>query len=385
MAAIPITYQPLGGYVTSDKDFLIKSNKPHHEGLFSEQIFGPQRSYCCVCGLYNNKNLYKGMICPKCGVICDNSDLRTTTFGRINTVFPFVNVYDKKEIINIIGNSNSCLIDSTRSDFLRSTKHFIGIHGTNGKIRIFDKLETHSDYAIIPLSITGVYSLYIILKFLDKYLEHKQINSIFTDNVFTNILLVLPPNIRPISFKQESKQLITSPINKPYSCILKLNNEYLSLREHLINDEEELLERLKHHVLIDKKYNEEIVDCTLMQYDMYAGEYQKYVNQLIDFGFDELSGKFGIFRDAMLGKNIEFSARAVICADPSLPPYKIRVSKKILKKLWAPYFIYYLSNIRNINCDDTYHNLINGDFNHLFDEFLIWFQPSKDITYPNSI
>ena len=78
----------LGGYVTSARDFIGKHRKIDQDGLFSEQIFGPVNSYKCACGNYNSKVLFNGKICPKCGVMCTNSDVRNESFGKIKLVFP---------------------------------------------------------------------------------------------------------------------------------------------------------------------------------------------------------------------------------------------------------------------------------------------------------
>lgn len=88
--------------------------------------------------------------------------------------------------------------------------------------------------------------------------------------------------------------------------------------------------------------------------------------------------KVGLIRSSILGKNIEFSARTVIRSDPSLKPYEVKVSKKILKKLWMPYFIHWLTNYRNHDYDYVYENMLlydddNNETNDLFNQFLEWF------------
>jgi len=89
-----------------------------------------------------------------------------------------------------------------------------------------------------------------------------------------------------------------------------------------------------------------LVDVAIPEYDAATARYQYYVDKIYESVFEGISGKTGLIRSSILGRTIEFSARSVIVIDPSLEAYKIKVSRKILYKLWFPYFLNYLSKFK---------------------------------------
>lgn len=374
-------YQPLGGYVTSPRDFIGKQRKIDSNGLFSETIFGPQQSYICSCGNYNAKVLYKGKVCPKCGVLCDSNDLRYTTFGKIKTVFPFIKPNKREKFLKIIGHKNSNIIDPNRADYLNSTHRYIGIHQTKLTIKIFTSLDEDNTYLIIPFRITGIYSLYLVLKFLKDYMNVPQAIEAFDEGYIVDEVGVTPPNLRLVTYDESKKEVRTPEINKHYTCLLRMNKSHQPIVNNLPIDEEDWLGKIQSN-LKNKILDQDIVETAVIEYDMFAAKYQWFVNCIYQSIYDELSGKFGLIRNSILGKNIEFSARTVICVDPSLPPYQVRVSKKILKKLWAPYFIYYLTSVKQFDYDICYEDMLLNEemtpaFNKMFDEFLQWMQDDE--------
>ena len=97
---------------------------------------------------------------------------------------------------------------------------------------------------------------------------------------------------------------------------------------------------------LDNNIDDELIDPIIPEYDRAAARYQYYVDLIYESVYSSISGKTGFIRGSILGKTIEFSARSVIIIDPSLEPYKVKVSSKILFKLWFPYFLYYLSKYK---------------------------------------
>ena len=136
-------FPTLGGYVTSSQEYIGQQNKINPDGLFSEQIFGPMNSYCCSlqCRNYIDKKLYEGKICPKCGGICASNSLRYKTFGKIKLSFPIIKPQFKREILNIIGNNNSILLNTKRIDYLSSTARYIAIKNDKSEIKVVSDLS----------------------------------------------------------------------------------------------------------------------------------------------------------------------------------------------------------------------------------------------------
>jgi len=122
---------------------------------------------------------------------------------------------------------------------------------------------------------------------------------------------------------------------------------------------------------------DELIDVAIPEYDAATARYQYYVDKIYESVFEGISGKTGLIRSSILGRTIEFSARSVIVIDPSLEAYKIKVSRKILYKLWFPYFLNYLSKFKEKDYSKLFDDYTQfkdyEDNKELFGEFLNWF------------
>ena len=165
-----MTQTLLGGYITSPRDFIGKTRKIDQEGLFSEKIFGPVASYKCTCGKYNSK-LHANQLCPTCQVLCASNELRSSTFAKIKSVFPIIKLSKREKFLSIIGNKGKKLINPTRADYLMNTINYVAVKTDKSKIQIVNSLTPKSGFLIIPFRITGIYSLYLVLRFLKDFLE----------------------------------------------------------------------------------------------------------------------------------------------------------------------------------------------------------------------
>jgi len=371
-----IIFPKLGGYVTDPKDFIgtYNNKRENPKGLFSEQIFGPKNDYQCSCKkLIGPANDNK--VCENCGVICSSGELRHSQFGRIKTIYPFVKPTKKKKLVKILGNLSNVLINPDRKEVNLDNKKYIALKKDKTTIKLVDSLNC-KDCLVIPFRITGIYSLYVVLKFLAENMNISKAQEIFEENCISYDLKVLPPNLRMYSFDSNKNQLRNSPINKLYTSILNLNRLNTPYVENLKNDSEEWQEKIKIH-LKDRILDQDIVEDTIFNYDSQSFSYQRNINNIYQSVYNDLSGKFGLIRNLILGRIIEFSARAVITVDPSLEPYQIGVSKNILKTLWMPYFIHYLTEYKDYDytyCFENYMlNVDEDEFSQLFDEFLKWF------------
>lgn len=370
-------FPELGDFVTSSRDFIGKSKKIDQYGIFSECIFGPEQSYKCSCGNLTHKSLNGGKKCPKCGVLCASNELRYSTFGKIKTIFPFIKPNKTKEVFKKIDKKLKVMVDDpTKSDAFAATKRYIAIHNNLDDIKAVTTLTPEKNYTIIPFRITGLYSFYIVLKFCSEYLKIPFVKEIFDQDYFTFILKVLPPNVRPATHDMLKGEVRTPKINTYYTSILGLNTSKKGLMFNLKADEQNWMGLIKTQ-MVEGIFDQEIVDATLIEYDSIASRYQYYVNMVYLSIYSELSGKTGLIRSSVLGRNIEFSARTVIKCQPNIEPYQIAVSKNILKKLWTPYFLHYLCIVRDIDYDYAYEKFIldekeSNETKQLFNEFLEW-------------
>jgi DNA-directed RNA polymerase beta' subunit len=367
----------LGGIVTDQNEFLKNSTKYNPYGLFSEQIFGPVNDLKCQCGKLIGP-INEGKICVKCNVLCGSSELRYNQFGLINTIFPYINPNKMTTLKKMLGKLSNVLFNPDRNDLNLDSKKYIAVKLDKSALKLVDEFNAITDYLVIPFRITGLYSLYIVIKFLSKYLKVEVATDILTNGYIKNELKVIPPNLRMFSYDSSKNKKRTPLINKFYTTVINLNRSNLPLYEIIKDDEQELLQKIK-ICLKDKIFDQDIIETNMYIYDSNSSAYQKAINNIYETVYNTLSGKEGLIRNMVLGRTIDFSARAAIATDPSLMPYQIKVSKKILKVLWAPYFMHYLINYKDMDCTHCFekymlqemHNLDESD--KLFDEFLEWF------------
>lgn len=367
----------LGGYVTSPKPFIGKKREINEDGIFSQKIFGPVNSYQCKCGKLKYRSLYAGQTCQSCFVMCTDKSIRRSTFGKIKTIFPIIKLNKKEKILKILNARRSSLLLPSRADFIASSTRYIAIKLDKTKIRLTKILGVNEGYLTIPFKITGIFSLYLVLKFINDSFKIPVVKEIFDNNYITNNIKVLPPDIRLEMYDKDKDRFRTPEINKIYNGLLFLNNKNIYIGANLEQDIFDWSEKLRYH-LKSNLIHDYIAESAVIEYDYIAAKYQYYSDEIYRYIYDKLSGKEGMIRSSILGKTIEFSARTVIRSDPSLKPYEIKVSKNILKVLWLPLFHHWLTSEKGFEYDYTYEEIVlknsNEEIkNQLFDEFLEWF------------
>lgn len=379
-----------GGEVTNPK--IMVKGKITRDGLLSEQIFGPIKSYTCACGNFteSGKILYENEVCPKCGVKCISNDARLKTFGKINLLFPVIKPIKRKQFNNILGSDSKYLLDPKKADVAVSLSRYLVIKNNNQELtlvndyyEIVNNNGKRNGDIIIPLRITGLYSFIFALRFAAEKLNNVLAKSLFDNNYIMRILKVLPPDVRPIVRDPKNpNEWRVAEVNKYYVRILQLNN-IMGIRDILPDEEENWMKLIEYN--ITNQICDEIVDEMIIEYDKITAKFQYYVDKIYECVFDSISGKYGFIRQSILGKTIEFSARAVLTTNPALQPYEVGVSKKILYRLWFPYFLYYLKmTYKNYTFTDLYNKFVVSNYEsskQYFDEFLDWFmKPDEQIT-----
>jgi DNA-directed RNA polymerase subunit beta' len=365
--------------VTSTNIFYRKTKKFDEEGLFSERIFGPIKDYKCRCGKLNNEILDGGKRCDKCKVLCDSKDLRLTTFGAIELPFMCIKpTRIKNHLKNVVKNImkyKKTLLEPIRSDYNISKSRYLGVNKKDQTINIFeDRKDKKNVY--IPMRITGIYSLIFCLKYIaTRFHGFNEVSDLFNDGVIISHLNVVPPAVRPVNLIENKEQY--SEVNKSYISILNLNKSNQILKDNLKIDEGDWIERIDLYFQDPDFENneEEIVEHIIIECDTLTAKYQFHVNQVYIDLAKMISGKEGFIRNNMLGKTIEFSARSVITCDPSLEPYQIGVSRKILYRLWMLYFLHWLIQIKNIDTVWCFENIITKEYEDnkpLFNKFIEW-------------
>ncbi len=365
-----------GGEVTSTKIFIGKHNTIDEDGLLSESIFGPIHDYRCKCGRLKTESCDGGKICSKCGVLCGPSDLRLTTFGKITLAFPVIKPTKKKYFKKIVGVNHKYLLDPRKADALAATSRYLAVSYSADSLKIVDTMSPIKNFFIVPIRITGLYSFILSLRYVAEILDLDIAKRLFREKYIINEIKVLPPEIRPIVKDPKKKnEYRYTEINKHYISLINQNNLNKVSKDIAREKERDWFKKLKYN--FENQIDDELVDSIIPEYDRATARYQYYVNLVYESVFSTISGKTGFIRASILGRTIEFSGRSVVTIDPSLEPYRIKVSKKILFKLWFPYYLKYLSEVKGedyVALFDDYTQIENYE-DHIeeFDKFIQWF------------
>lgn len=364
----------LGGFVTSPKGLIGHKQELDEDGIFSQAIFGPLSSYKCRCGNLKTQILDAGKLCPKCGVICGSNTLRLTTFGKIKLVFPVIKPTKKSKFNRIVGKQNKTLLEPKFADASKNEIRYLAVQKDGQKLLIFNQLDNPNFYTI-PFRITGIYSFIFVLKYIAKYWKLDIAQNLFDKEYIIDILRVIPPDLRMPKLDPQRHEVRMPKVNEHYTSVLNLNKSHGALLSNLKIDEQMWMDQINTNIK-NGLWDEEIVEAAVMEMDSITARYQYFVNCVYQEVYDQLSGKQGLIRSSILGRTIEFSARSVIRVDPSLRPYEIKVSKKILYKLWHPYYLNYLSTIEGMEFDYCFESISSRNYEdnkESFNRFLDWF------------
>ncbi len=297
--------------VTSLKTFGKK--KFHPSGLFSEQIFGPVRNYTCQCGIYHGVSKSGGK-CAECGVSVINSDSRRKTFAKITIPIPVVNPLFYDLLVDLGGKRFKKAID----DLMKNDKSVLYLDDDGFFVTVSDEEPPN-----VKQKWERAEAIFVLVEGLAKQMVDEGIdewNLILNniDNLLTDQIIVLPPDLRPTSKSSgETKQLMDK-INRYYVQILT---------------KKEIMKGTIINIHRDKAL-----------YYTYFKQLQKDVSELYTRILEKMAKKEGLIRGNILGKRIDFSGRAVITPDPTLTldecklPYvmvleifKLPIAKRIIQ------------------------------------------------------
>ena len=289
--------------------------QPHNTGLFSEQIFGPEKNYTCQCGTYWGIS-GSGGTCADCGVDVVNSNVRRKRFAKIVLPVPVVNPLFYDLVVDLGGRKVKEMMDHLMKD-----ENSILIYDDDDEAWTVVKQDPEN---IDRNALVGTEAVKILVDDLADY--RMEIGDVVwevvkenIDQLIINQVIVLPPDLRPASKKISKKgQVSSDKINRYYTQILTKKE---SMRETPCD------------IRVDRN----------LYYNFYR-QLQKDVNELYAYILEKMSKKEGLIRGNILGKRIDFSGRAVIVPDPTLSmeycalPYlmflelfKLKISKKIIE------------------------------------------------------
>jgi len=328
--------------VTDQKIYVNSKQQVFHEnGLYSEQVFGPVQKFRCQCGkLFGKSNA--GKICDTCKVLCGDVDGRSDIFAKItfSDGIYIVNPIFKTILQQIFGqNAIKSLLAKKDYQTNKEFPYFFSLE--KHKLIKESKMKATEKRIDFPVSdIISLKNIFDVVRNMPNYIDHFEsfvIDPTFLNFIFIDYILVIPPNSRQI-IKISPTKILPHPITKCYSQILKNRAKSSSVSDQLF------------------KANPEYFGYTVYKYQSLVDEIYETI---LEFNFQK---KESYIREALTGKTVEFSQRAVIVPNPSLRPYQIGLHTDAVKKLFLPELLSYLYN--------KYENDAINDENYTIIDFI---------------
>jgi len=365
------------GEVLKPETINYRTYKPERDGLFCERIFGPVKDYECHCGKYKRIR-YKGIVCDRCGVEVTEKKVRRERMGHINLVVPVAHIWYFRSLPNKIGYLLG--LPTKKLDLIIYYERYVviqaGIKETDGIAKmdflteeeyldILDTLPKENQYLDDKdpqkfIAKMGADALEELLKRIDldqlSYdLRHQAANETSQQRknealkrlqvveafrgaranienqpewMIVKIVPVIPPELRPL-VPLEGGRFATSDLNDLYRRVIIRNNRLKRLIE--IKAPEVILRN-------EKRMLQEAVD-SLFDNSRKVNAVKTEGNRALKSLSDILKGKQGRFRQNLLGKRVDYSARSVIVVGPNLKLHECGLPKDMAAELFKPFII----------------------------------------------
>ena len=368
------------GEVTKPETINYRTYKPERDGLFCERIFGPTKDFECHCGKYKRIR-YRGIVCDRCGVEVTEKKVRRERTGHIQLVVPVAHIWYSKSNPNKIGYLLG--LPSKKLDMIIYYERYVVIQpgsATNeeGEPLQFLDFLTEDEYLDalekIPaenrylddedpkkfIAKMGAEALIELLRKLDldqlsfdlrhkantetsqqrkaEALKRLQVIESFRDAnsrienkpewMIVKVIPVIPPELRPL-VPLDGGRFATSDLNDLYRRVIIRNNRLKRLIE--IKAPEVILRN-------EKRMLQESVD-SLFDNSRKSSAVKTESNRALKSLSDSLKGKQGRFRQNLLGKRVDYSARSVIVVGPELKMHECGLPKNMAAELFKPFII----------------------------------------------
>ena len=359
------------GEVLKPETVNYRTYKPERDGLFCEKIFGPTKDYECYCGKYKRIR-YRGIVCDRCGVEVTEKKVRRERMGHITLTVPVAHIWYFKSAPNKI--SALLGVPSKRLESVIYYEKYIVINPGVSEYAKYDLLSEDEYLTVLdrfPENYTladddpqkfvakmGAEGIYDLLKEIDVealgkslrqqmrtetsqqrkadilkrlsvvkwFQESKDINR--PEWMIMKVLPVTPPELRPL-VPLDGGRFATSDLNDLYRRVIIRNNRLKKLIE--IKAPEVILRN-------EKRMLQEAVD-SLFDNSKKSSAVKSESNRALKSLSDSLKGKQGRFRQNLLGKRVDYSARSVIVVGPELNMHECGLPKFMAAELYKPFVI----------------------------------------------
>ena len=361
------------GEVLKPETINYRTYKPERDGLFCERIFGPIKDYECHCGKYKRIR-YKGIVCDRCGVEVTEKKVRRERMGHIHLVVPVAHIWYFRSLPNKIGYLLG--LPTKKLDSIIYYERYVviqpGCVDTVGELDLLSEEEyldildslprenqlledTDPNKFIAKIGAEAVYDLLarLDLDSLSYELRHRantdtsqqrknealkrlQVVESFRASrgrnkpewMIMKVIPVIPPELRPL-VPLDGGRFATSDLNDLYRRVIIRNNRLKRLID--IKAPEVILRN-------EKRMLQEAVD-SLFDNSRKSSAVKTDANRPLKSLSDSLKGKQGRFRQNLLGKRVDYSARSVIVVGPELKMHECGLPKNMAAELYKPFVI----------------------------------------------
>jgi len=368
------------GEVLKPETINYRTHKPERDGLFCERIFGPVKDFECACGKYKRIR-YKGIVCDRCGVEVTEKKVRRDRVGHISLVVPVAHIWYFRSLPNKIGYLLG--LASKKLDMIIYYERYVVIQPGEAKnvegepINKMDFLTEEEYLSIVEtlpadnqflddsdekkfIAKMGAECLIELLSRIDLeelsyQLRHKANNETSKQRktealkrlqvvesfreanqrkenlpewMIVKVIPVIPPELRPL-VPLDGGRFATSDLNDLYRRVIIRNNRLKRLVE--IKAPEVILRN-------EKRMLQESVD-SLFDNTRKSSAVKTESNRPLKSLSDSLKGKQGRFRQNLLGKRVDYSARSVIVVGPELKLFECGIPKDMAAELYKPFII----------------------------------------------
>ena len=361
------------GEVLKPETINYRTYKPERDGLFCERIFGPVKDYECHCGKYK-RICYKGIVCDRCGVEVTEKKVRRERMGHIQLVVPVAHIWYFRSLPNKIGYLLG--LPTKKLDAIIYYERYVVIQpGVKDDLAVYDLLSEEEYLDILDslpkenqmlddtdpnkfIAKMGAEAIYDLLARLDldelsyelrhrastdgsqqrknEALKRLQVVESFRASKQRNrpewmilkVVPVIPPELRPL-VPLDGGRFATSDLNDLYRRVIIRNNRLKRLME--IKAPEVILRN-------EKRMLQEAVD-SLLDNSRKSSAVKTDANRPLKSLSDSLKGKQGRFRQNLLGKRVDYSARSVIVVGPELKMHECGLPKDMAAELYKPFVI----------------------------------------------
>lgn len=363
------------GEVLKPETVNYRTYKPERDGLFCERIFGPYKDYECHCGKYKRIR-YRGIICDRCGVEVTEKKVRRERMGHISLTVPVAHIWYFRSTPNKIGyllgipskkleaivyyeryiviQAGAKAVDGVKEhDFLTEDEYLNILDSLPRENQMLD--DNDPNKFIAGMGAEAIYKMlsridldqlsYDLrnktetetsqqrkaealkrLSVVEAFRESKMINK--PEWMILKVVPVIPPELRPL-VPLDGGRFATSDLNDLYRRVIIRNNRLKRLIE--IKAPEVILRN-------EKRMLQEAVD-SLFDNSRKSNAVKTEANRTLKSLSDSLKGKQGRFRQNLLGKRVDYSARSVIVVGPELKMHECGIPKDMAAELFKPFVI----------------------------------------------